>query len=100
MTDWDVAPYTTQSGSVPFLTLGGVLALEFPVRRHPVSLMSFHTALGVMTSGQSAISNHVQAAAGYLLGDFCALTGTAAARCFCSHVPFSLIGITNSPEKA
>ena len=61
--------------------------------------MSFHTAVRVMTSGQSAISNHVQAAAGYLLGDFCALTQEQP-RPVCSQVPFSLIGITNSPEKA
>ena len=92
MTAWDVTPYTTQSGSVPFLYIGGEFLLSnFQYDANPVSLMSFHTAVGVMTSGQSAISKHVQAAAGYLLGDFCALTQEQP-RPVCSQVPSSLIG--------
>jgi Domain of unknown function (DUF929) len=92
MTAWDVAPYTSQSGSVPFLYIGGEFLLSnFQYDANPVSLMSFHTALGVMTSGQSTISKHVQAAAGYLLGDFCALTQEQPGPA-CAPVPSSLIG--------
>ncbi len=87
MTAWDVPPYTTQSGSVPFLYIGGKFLLSgFSYDVNAVSLMSFQTAVGVMTSGQSAVSRQVEAAAGYLLGDLCVLTQEQPAP-VCSHVP-------------
>jgi hypothetical protein len=52
------------------------------------------TQLQSVSSG-STVSKHVKATAGYLVGDFCALTHGQPAP-VCSHVPPSLIGITTS----
>ena len=75
ITSWDVAPYTAQSGSIPFVDIGGEFVLTgVQYEAGAISQMSFRTATGVMTSGKSAVSHHVDAAAGYLLGDICAVT--------------------------
>jgi Domain of unknown function (DUF929) len=99
MTAWDVVPYTSQSGSVPFLYIGGKFLLSgFQYHAGAISLMSLQTAAGVMTSGKSSFSKQVEAAAGYLLGDFCVLTREKPAR-VCSQVPSRPTGITNSSAK-
>ena len=96
ITAWDVAPYTTQSGSIPFVDIGGEFLLTgVQYDANAIAQMSFRTAAGVMTSGKSAVSKHVEAAAGYLLGDFCALTQEQPAP-VCSQVPSSLIGMATS----
>jgi hypothetical protein len=96
---WDVAPYTTQSGSIPFVYLGGkyilVGAQYGPSSGSPLSGMQFTNAVNYLTSGKNAMSKGAEAAAGYLVGDICALThGQPAA--VCSQVPKKLIGITTS----
>jgi len=93
---WDVSPYTTENGSIPFVYLAGryvVTGVQYDAS--PIQEMNFQDAVPVMTSGTSAVSKHVDAAAGYLVGDFCALTHDQPAS-VCSQVPSSLIGITTS----
>jgi hypothetical protein len=51
-----------------------------------------------MSSGTDPVSRHAEAAAGYLVADFCALTRDQPAR-VCSQVPSSLTGTTASPGK-
>ncbi len=99
ITAWDVAPYTSQSGSIPFVDIGGEFLLTgVQYDANAIAQMAFPTAAGVMTSGKSAVSKHVESAAGYLLGDFCGLTEGQPAP-VCSQVPSSLIGMTTSSAK-
>jgi hypothetical protein len=57
--------------------------------------MSWTTAATYMTSGKNATSKAMQAAAGYLVGDICALTHGQPAS-VCSLVPKPLIGVTTT----
>jgi len=99
ITTWDVAPYTTKTGSIPFAYLGGrFLLTRAQYDASAISQMNFRTAARMMTSGKSAVSRHAEAAAGYLIGDLCALTHDQPAS-VCSQVPSSLAGITTSPAK-
>jgi Domain of unknown function (DUF929) len=99
ITAWDVAPYTTESGSIPFVDIGGEFLLTgAQYDASATSQMSFGTAAGAMTSGKSTISKDVDAAAGYLVGDFCALTREQPSS-VCAQVPSRLIGMTTSSAK-
>jgi hypothetical protein len=94
---WDVAPYTTKRGSIPFAYMGGkFLITSAQYDASAISQMKFQTAAGIMTSGKSTVSKHAEAAAGYLVGDFCALTHDQPTS-VCSQVPSSLVGITTLP---
>jgi hypothetical protein len=94
MTAWDRAPYTTIKTSLPFAYIGGKFLLTTSqYDASAISQMSFQAAASVMTSGKSTVSKQVEAAAGYLVGDFCAVTHGQPAP-VCSQVPSSLIGIT------
>jgi hypothetical protein len=96
---WDVAPYTTLTGSIPFAYIGGKFLLtSAQYDASAISRMNFQAAADLMTSGQSAVSEHVEAAAGYLVGDFCVLTHNQPAS-VCAQLPSSLIGIATSPAK-
>lgn len=96
MTAWDVAPYATQSGSVPFLYIGGKFLLSgFQYDADAIWQMSFQAAARAITSGATAVSKHLEAAAGSLVEDFCALTQEQPAP-VCSQVPSSLIDMTTS----
>jgi hypothetical protein len=61
-----------------------------------ISRMSFKAAASIMSSGTDPVSRHAEAAAGYLVTDFGALTRDQPVRA-CSHVPFSLTGTTAPP---
>jgi Domain of unknown function (DUF929) len=96
---WDVAPYTTTPGSIPFAYIGGkFLITSAQYDASAISQMNFQTAVGIMTSGNSTVSKQAEAAAGYLVGDFCALTHDQP-EAVCSQVPSSLIGITTSSAR-
>ena len=97
---WDVAPYTAKTGSIPFAYIGGkFIVTSAQYNAAAIAGMNFATAAGIMTSGTSAVSKQVEAAAGYLAGDLCALTHDQPAP-VCSQLPPSLIGITRPPAKA
>jgi hypothetical protein len=97
---WDVAPYTAKAGSIPFAYIGGkFIVTSAQYNAAAIASTSFATAAGIMTSGTSTVSRQVEAAAGYLVGDLCALNHDQPAS-VCSQLPASLIGITTPPAKA
>jgi hypothetical protein len=99
MNAWDRPPYTTIKTSLPFAYIGGKFLLTAAqYDASAISQMSFQTAARVMSSGTGPVSLHAEAAAGYLVADFCALTRDQPER-VCSQVPSSLTGITASPGK-
>ncbi len=97
MNAWDRAPYTTITLSLPFAYIGGrFLLTTAQYDASAISQMSFQAAASIISSGTSAVARHAEAAAGYLVADFCALTRGQPAR-VCSQAPSSLTGITASP---
>jgi Domain of unknown function (DUF929) len=99
MNAWDRAPYTTIKASLPFAYIGGEFLLTTAqYDASAISQKSFQAAASIMSSGTSAVSRHAEAAAGYLVAAFCALTHDQPAS-VCSEVPSSLVGITTSSAK-
>jgi Domain of unknown function (DUF929) len=93
---WDVAPYTTEDGSIPFVYLGGKYLITGAQYEAPaISGESFQSAVPYMTSGTNATSKGAEAAAAYLVGEILALTHDQPAS-IASQVPASLKGITTS----
>jgi hypothetical protein len=93
---WDVAPYTTETGSIPFVYLGGkYLITGAQYDAAAISGKSFQSAVPYMTSGTNATSRGAEAAAAYLVGEILALTHDQPAS-VASQVPASLKGITTS----
>jgi len=93
---WDVAPYTTEAGAIPFIYMGGkyiLTGIQFDASK--LSGMQFATAASYLTSGKNATSKAVEASAAYLVGDFCALTHGQPGS-VCSMVPAHLKGISAS----
>jgi hypothetical protein len=100
ISDWDVAPYTSTNGSLPFAYLGGEFLLtSAQYDAGPISKLNFQTAAGLLTSGKSAVSKRLEAAAGYLVADFCALTRDQPAS-VCSQLPASLVGIAADSQSS
>jgi hypothetical protein len=96
LTKWDVAPYTTENGSIPFVYLGGkYLVTGAQYVASPISGKSFDSAVPYMTSGANATSRQAEAVAGYLVGEILALTHDQPAS-IASQVPASLKGINTS----
>lgn len=96
LSKWDVAPYTTESGSIPFVYLGGkYLITGAQYVASAISGKSFDTAVPYMTSGTNTTSRQAEAAAGYLVGEILALTHDQPAS-IASQVPDSLKGINTS----
>jgi hypothetical protein len=97
MNAWDRAPYTNVTLSLPFAYLGGKFLLTTAqYSASTISQMSFKAAARTISSGTSPVSRHAEAAAGYLVADFCALTHDQPAS-VCSQVPSSLARTTTSP---
>jgi hypothetical protein len=99
MTAWDGPPYSTVRTSLPFAYIGGRFILTTgQYDASVISQMSFQAAASTMSSGNSAVSRNAEAAAGYLLADFCALTHDQPSS-VCSQAPSSLVGITTTSAK-
>jgi hypothetical protein len=99
MNAWDRAPYTTITLSLPFAYIGGKFLLTTAqYDASAISQMSFQAAASIMSSGTDPVSRHAEAAAGYLVADFCALTRDQPTS-VCSQLPASLTGISASPGK-
>jgi hypothetical protein len=93
---WDAAPYTAEPGSLPFVYMAGKFVLTgSQFGASSLSRMSFQAAAQTITSDKSGVSKAAEAAAGYLVGDFCALTHDQPAL-VCSQVPSKLLGVTTS----
>jgi hypothetical protein len=101
MAKWDVSPYTTENGSIPFMYMAGkYLVTGAQYDAAPISGKSFDDAVPYMTSGTNPTSRAVEAAAGYLVGEIVAITHDQPAS-VASQVPASLKGInTSSPQGA
>ena len=98
MKTWDRAPYTTINTSLPFAYMGGKFLLTTAqYDASAISRMSFKAAASIMSSGTDPVSRHAEAAAGYLVADFCALTRDQPVR-VCSQAPSRLTGIAASPR--
>ena len=96
MSKWDVSPYTTEDGSIPFVYLGGkYLVTGAQYQASPLSGKSFESAVPYITSGTNATSRGAEAAAGYLVGEILALTHDQPAS-IASQVPASLKGVNTS----
>ena len=94
---WDVAPYSTEDGLLPFAYIGGrFLQVGAQYDASAISNRKFKNAVAIMTSGKSSVSKDAEAAAGYLIGDLCALTQRQSVP-VCSHVPSKLVGTGTSP---
>ncbi|MDQ2875711.1 MAG: DUF929 family protein [Actinomycetota bacterium] len=98
MKAWDRAPYTTVTLSLPFAYVGGrFLITTAQYDASAISQMSFQAAAAsIISSATDPVSRHAEAAAGYLVADFCALTREQPAR-VCFQVPSSLTRTTASP---
>jgi hypothetical protein len=93
---WDLRPYTSTTDSIPFAYMGGKFLLtSAQYSATAISHLNFQTAAGILTSGKSTVSKNAEAAAGYLIGDFCALTHDQPTS-VCSQLPYTLVGITTS----
>lgn len=93
---WDVSPYTTQSGSIPFAYLGGrFLVTGIQYDASSIAGTAWLTAAENITSGTTPVSKHAEAAAGFLVGDICAMTNGKPAS-VCSQVPPNLKGVSTS----
>lgn len=91
---WDVSPWTSQNGSIPFVYLGG----KYVVTGIQYDASSFAgepwlTAAEDITSGTTPVSAHAEAAAGFLVSDLCTLTHNQPSS-VCSQVPSNLRGIS------
>ena len=99
MDAWDRAPYTAVSTSLPFAYLGGrFLLTSAQYDASALSRKTFQAAASIMSSGESPVSAHAEAAAGYLVADFCALTRGQPART-CRQAPASLTALTDVPRR-
>ena len=96
MAKWDVEPYTTEPGSIPFVYLNGkYLITGAQYVASAISGKTFESAVPYMTSGTNATSREAEAAAGYLVGEILAITHDKPAS-VAAQVPASLRGITTS----
>ena len=100
---WDAPPYVSssrQSGSIPFLYMSGrYVQIGAQYDAGALSGMQFAKAATYLTSSGNATAKGAMAAAGYLVGDICALTHGQPAP-VCAQVPKDLVGVTTSPRPA
>ena len=100
---WDAPPYVSssqQSGSIPFLYMSGrYVQIGAQYDAGALSGMQFAKAATYLTSNANATAKGAMAAAGYLVGDLCALTRGQPAP-VCSQVPKDLVGVTTSSHPA
>jgi thiol-disulfide isomerase/thioredoxin len=98
MAKWDVAPYTSQPGSIPFMYMNGkYLVTGAQYDASAISGKSFQTAVPYMTSGTNPTSREAEAVAGYLVGEILTITHDQPAS-VAAQVPASLKGITTSSQ--
>jgi hypothetical protein len=100
LTKWDQPPYVQSSSyddSIPFIYLGGRY-LQIGIQYTTAGVLSgwqITKAASYLTAGNNATSRDAEAAAGFLVGDICALTHGQPAS-VCSKVPKELLGIATT----
>lgn len=91
---WDVSPYTTRNGSIPFLYMDGkYLITGAGYDASKIAGWTFNDAASYMSSDTNATSQNAMATAGFMVGDLCTLTKDQPAN-VCSAVPAQLKGFT------
>jgi thiol-disulfide isomerase/thioredoxin len=98
ITKWDAPPYVPSghNGAIPFVYLAGryiITGIQYDASH--IAGWTMTNAASYLTSGTNPTSRALEASAGYLVGDICALTHGQPAR-VCSVVPANLRGITTS----
>jgi hypothetical protein len=104
VTKYDTAPYIPSQDAgenpIPFIYLAGKYVLTGnQYDASPIAGDQWATAASYMTSGKNSTSKSLEASAGYLIGDLCAITHDQPAA-VCSQVPSSLKGVTISSPVA
>ena len=97
---WDVSPYTTEDGSIPFIYIDGkylVTGLQYGQTVAGNIPKQFDSAVPYMTSGTNTTSKDAMAAAGFLVGDLCTVTHNQPSR-VCAAVPANLKGVNAATE--
>ena len=97
-TKYDAPPYVPagDSGGIPFTYLAGSFVLIGPQwLGAQLSGLSWASAATMLTSGNSVMSKEAEAAAGFLVGDICAVTHDKPIS-VCSQVPRILLGVSTS----
>ncbi len=98
LTKWDAPPYVPSghNGAIPFVYLAGryvITGIQYDASH--IAGWTMPNAAAYLSSGANPTSRALEAAAGYLVGDICALTHGQPAS-VCSVVPANLRGITTS----
>lgn len=98
ITKWDAPPYAAAGSNnpIPFVYMAGryvMTGVQYDASK--IAGMGITDAASYVTSGKNTTSRDAEAAAGYLVGDICALTHGKPAS-VCSAVPSSLVGVTTS----
>jgi hypothetical protein len=97
-TKYDAPPYVpaTDSGGIPFTYIAGSFVLIGPQwLGAQLSGLSWASAATTLTSGTTLMSKEAEAAAGFLVGDICAVTHDKPIS-VCSQVPRILLGVSTS----
>ncbi len=97
-TKYDAPPYVPagDSGGIPFTFLAGSFVLVGPQwLGAQLSGLSWASAATTLTSGSSVMSKEAEAAAGFLVGDICAVAHDKPIS-VCSQVPRILMGVSTS----
>jgi hypothetical protein len=95
-TKYDAPPYVSAAGSggIPFTYLAGRFVLVGPQwLGAQLSGLSWASAATMLTSGSGVMSKDAEAAAGFLVGDICAVTHDKPIS-VCSQVPRILMGVS------
>jgi hypothetical protein len=101
MSKYDAPPYTpsSEAGGIPFIYLAGRFLLIGPqFVTSALTRRQWATAATTVTSGQGTTSRQVEASAGLLVGDICAITHGQPVS-VCSQVPPALFGISTSSTR-
>ncbi|HTV12116.1 MAG TPA: DUF929 family protein [Acidimicrobiales bacterium] len=98
---YDAPPYvsTSAAGGIPFVYMDGKFVLIGPQYVDTqLSSMQWDSAAQLLTAGNNSASKNAEAAAGFLVGEICAISNGRPAS-VCSQVPKDLIGISTSSPK-
>ena len=97
LSSYDVPPYTTSAGTIPFLDMGGKFVVNgTEYDGAALAGKSFDSTVGYITSANNPTSRAAEAVAGHLVGAICALTNDQPSS-VCSAVPASLkTGVSSS----
>lgn len=100
LSTYDAPPYTTSTGTIPFVYLGGKFIVNgTQYDAAALAGKSFSSAVSYITSANNPTSRAAEAVAGHLVGAICTLTNNQPAN-VCTAVPASLkTGVSSSANQ-